>query len=70
MVRDSPLLRRRLAAGLSRRQLALATGISDRQLVRYEREGVSPPFDKALVLAGELGCTLEDLFMDDDEQSP
>jgi transcriptional regulator with XRE-family HTH domain len=60
------MARRRREAGISRRALARATGISNRQLLRYERDGVSPPYDKCLVIAGELGCTVEDLFLDDD----
>jgi transcriptional regulator with XRE-family HTH domain len=64
----SPLERRRVAAGLSRRALAEATGISERSLVRYERAGAVPPYTKVLMIAAALGCSPEELYLDDGDR--
>lgn len=59
----SPLLLQRRIRGLSRAAVAASSGgvISQRQLRRYELDGVSPPLDKAQLLAGIYGCSLDDL---------
>lgn len=60
----SPLLLRRRIRGLSRAAVAMKSNgaISQRQLRRYELDGVSPPLDKAAVLARIYGCGLDDLI--------
>ena len=46
--------------GLTRKQLAEATGIPVRSIAAYER-GVVPPVARAAVIALQLDVTLEDI---------
>jgi transcriptional regulator with XRE-family HTH domain len=60
--RQTPLERMRRNLGITQVVLAKRTGISVRQIVRYERQGVAPPLDKAQALAEALGCEIADLL--------
>lgn len=59
---ETPLQRLRKIHGLTQQALADQTGISLRQIVRYERQGVAPPLDKAQALALALNCEITDLL--------
>lgn len=53
------LLDRRLAAGLSQRQLAEASGIDQAEISRIERGQGNPTAQTLLSLGGPLGVTLD-----------
>lgn len=53
------LLERRLAAGLSQRQLATASGIDQAEISRIERGQGNPTTQTLLALGAPLGVTLD-----------
>lgn len=57
----SNLHRLRIEAGLTRRQVADAAGITERQLVRYELDGKSPKLTTAYRLAEALGAEVGEI---------
>lgn len=52
---------RRDEIGMTRIRLALAVGVAERTLARYENGEGQPPLDVAARLAEQLGCTVDDL---------
>jgi len=63
------LVRIRKAKGLSQRQLAQKTGLSQRMINHYEHNPRSLPVDRLNVLATALGARIADLF-DEVDDSP
>lgn len=55
------LARLRLARGLTQRQLADRSGVSQRMIAYYETHAVAPPADKASAIAKALGVAIEEL---------
>lgn len=62
----SPLLVRRLAAGLSRERLAVAAGVTSKTVFNIERGLVEPNEATLRVLAQALGCDVADLSEPDE----
>lgn len=56
------LRNRRLAADLTREQLAYKAGVSVRSIAGYELEGRRPGMAIAERIAAVLGCTIDELF--------
>lgn len=52
----------RKAKGLTQSKLAKLTGLGRVNIVRFENESRRLSADKAIKIAGVLGCTVEDLF--------
>ncbi len=53
----------RLEAGISRPQLAERMGVTPREVSNWEREIILPMVRQLPLLAHALGCSIEDLFM-------
>ena len=52
----------RVDAKLTQEGLAQKSGIDVNSIARYETGGTTPGFDKAVILAGALGVTLNELY--------
>lgn len=52
----------RLEKGLTRRELALASGVTENSIYRYERKERIPDLITAIKLSKALGCKAEDLI--------
>lgn len=50
---------------LTRRQLAIATGITENSIFRYERKKRIPNVNTAAIIAKALDCTVDDLIRED-----
>lgn len=53
---------RRVAHGLTQKDLAVAIGISQNTICSYETGSSSPSFANAGAIAEVLGCTVDDLL--------
>ena len=51
----------RLKKGLTRRELSLASGVTENSIYRYERKGRIPDLITAIKLSKALDCKAEDL---------
>lgn len=51
----------RTERGMSQRQLADLSGVSQSSISRWEKEGTGMPLDKACLLANALHCMVDDL---------
>lgn len=53
---------RRLAAGISQRELAERVEVSHTQIARYEIHGAEPTVPVARRIADVLGCSIDELY--------
>ena len=58
----------RIKAGLSQNKLAMASGVAREQINRYENRRNIPDVQSLMRIRDALGCTLDDLVADDDEE--
>ena len=60
------LQRKRIAAGLSQDELAVAVGVSRQTISAIENRRTTPSVQLALAIAAELGASVEELFPRDE----
>lgn len=60
----------RTTRGLSRRQLAAISGVSERALINYENAVNEPPLGQAAKLAASLGLTIDEMLAGSNRGKP
>lgn len=62
---NSPIARRRIALGMTQKQLAEAVGCYPKDICRWERCKCEPRINALLKLADALNCTVDELIQTD-----
>lgn len=61
---SSPIAQRRIALGMTQKQLAEAVGCSPKDICRWELGKCEPRINSLLRLAEALNCTVDELLKD------